>query len=129
LVSGEFVRFGLVGVVGFLVDAGALTLAVGYSFDLYSARVISFSCAVTTTWFLNRVFTFRSTSANLVGQWARFALVNAIGGLLNYGTYALLVWQVALVSIEPIIGVAAGSIVGMIVNFTLSKHYVFNQKL
>jgi putative flippase GtrA len=126
LIATAFIRFGVVGTIGFVVDAGILTLALAQSLDLYTSRLISFGCAVTVTWFLNRVFTFRSNSRDLVSQWARFALTNSLGGVLNYGTYALLVWQVTLIHSHPIIGVAFGSLTGMTVNFILSRRWVFN---
>ena len=74
---------------------------------------------------LNRVFTFRDRNADLIGQWTRFASVNLVGGLINYGTYAALVWQLVLVQVWPVLGVAAGSISGMFFNFALSRWYVF----
>ena len=50
---------------------------------------------------------------------------NAVGGLVNYTTYALLVatWNVA--TMHPVIGVAAGSIAGLAINFFLSRRVVF----
>lgn len=121
----QFFRFAVVGTIGFVIDAGVLLYVLSLDFDFYSARAISFLCAVTCTWLLNRVFTFCDRNEDLVGQWARFASVNLVGGLINYGTYAVLVWQLALVQVWPVLGVAAGSISGMFFNFALSRWYVF----
>ncbi|MDG2375029.1 MAG: GtrA family protein [Woeseiaceae bacterium] len=121
----QFFRFAVVGTIGFVIDAGVLLYVLSLDFDFYSARAISFLCAVTCTWLLNRVFTFRDRNEDLVGQWVRFASVNLIGGLINYGIYAVLVWQLAIVQTWPMLGVAAGSIAGMFINFALSRRYVF----
>ena len=54
----QFLRFGLVGAVGFLVDVGVLYAMHGLGLDLYTARVVSFLAAATFTWLGNRFFTF-----------------------------------------------------------------------
>ena len=82
--------------------------------------------AATTTWALNRCFTFRGQhDGTLLRQWAKFIAANAFGGLINYGTYAVLVAATALVAAHPFLGVAAGSIAGMFFNFAASKKLVF----
>lgn len=121
----QFLRFAVVGTIGFVVDAGVLLYVLSQEIGFYSARAVSFLCAVTCTWLLNRVFTFRDRNAGRLGQWVHFASVNLVGGLINYGIYAVLVWQLAFVQTWPVLGVAAGSIAGMFVNFTLSRRYVF----
>ena len=121
----QFLRFAVVGTIGFVVDAGVLLYVLSQEIGFYSARAVSFLCAVTCTWLLTRVFTLRDRNAGRLGQWAHFASVNLVGGLINYGIYAVLVWQLAFVQTWPVLGVAAGSIAGMFVNFTLSRRYVF----
>jgi len=58
-------------------------------------------------------------------QWARFLAANAVGFVLNRGTYAVLVTFVALCAAQPVFATAAGAIAGMFVNFTLSRTMVF----
>jgi putative flippase GtrA len=121
----QFLRFALVGVVGFVVDAGVLRLVISvFGVNLYTGRVISFLVAVTVTWALNRVFTFRHTGAR-AAQWLRFVCVNGLGGAVNFGTYALLVATLSSIRQNPTIAVACGSLVGMGLNFTLMKKVVF----
>lgn len=122
---GQMLRFGVVGGVGFLVDAGVLTLALALGLDKYGGRVLSYLAAVSTTFALNRIWTFRERRGGdtaLARQWARFAALNLVGFAANYGTYALLVSQTAL---HPVLAVAAGSLAGMGFNFILSRRYVF----
>lgn len=125
----EFVRFALIGAAGFLVDAGALTLATrGLGLDLYSGRVLSYLCAATFTWICNRRFTFAGADRSpAFVQWLRFLGANAIGGLVNYGVYALIVTFTAVGAAWPVIGVAAGSVAGLVFNFAVNKYWVFRR--
>jgi len=123
----QFLRFGVVGVAGFLVDAGVLTAMIWLGLGPYAGRVMSYLVAASTTFALNRAWTFRSASreAPVTSQWGRFLLLNLIGFAANYGTYAALVAGTAIVAAHPVIGVAAGSLAGMFINFGLSRRYVF----
>lgn len=127
MITRQFLYFSAVGVVGFLVDASTLYLAIGLlDAGLYGGRVISYLVAATVTWSLNRRYTFRERRrANRFAEWSEFLGANAIGGLINYGTYALLVSTYAVAATHPVIGVAAGSIAGLAVNFCLSRYVVF----
>jgi putative flippase GtrA len=55
----------------------------------------------------------------------RFLVANSLGLVLNRGTYAALIATVPLCVEAPVLAVAAGSVAGMIVNFTLSRQMVF----
>lgn len=124
----QFLRFGAVGTVGFLVDGGVLHAALGLlGLDLYSGRVVSYLCAATTTWALNRHYTFGAASTHPAArQWAKFLVVNIGGGGINYGVYALLVATFPLFAATPVLAVAAGSLAGLCVNFFASKKFVFS---
>ncbi|MGE0114236.1 MAG: GtrA family protein [Steroidobacteraceae bacterium] len=128
-VRSQFLRFALVGVAGFVVDAATLymvmhTLGAGH----YSGRAVSYLAAATSTWALNRRYTFIDRrDSNLLREWLKFLAANAAGGLVNYSVYAALVGTSGLVAAWPVLGVGAGSIAGLAVNFTLSRHLVFNK--
>ena len=123
----QFVKFGLVGVVGFGVDVGVLKLGMlVFGFGPYSARALSFCAAVFTTWICNRSFTFRGQRGGSASrEGLTFLLVCCGGFVLNYGTYAALVASVPFILHHPEGGVAAGSLAGMFFNFGLSKKLVF----
>ncbi len=126
VLAQEFLRFGVVGVVGFVVDAGVLYGMLALGAGLYGGRAISYVAAATATWALNRVWTFRGRGGGPVHrQWALFLVVNLLGFALNYGTYAVLVTFVPVVAAHPVLGVAAGAIAGMFTNFALSRRLVF----
>ena len=126
----EFFRFGLVGTAGFVVDAGILQICLSLlGLGPYVGRAISFAVGSTFTWFCNRHFTFRRRGRmHWFRQWSRFVLLMLIGGGLNYGTYAALVAGVPLFTAHPVLGVAAGSLAGMMVNFTTARHLVFRHR-
>jgi putative flippase GtrA len=123
----EFFRFAVVGVVGLFADMAALTFALEVlHLDVYSGRVFSYLVAATTTWALNRRFTFtRADTSSPFKQWLKFLGANAIGGVVNYAVYAAIVTYTALGADYPQIGVAAGSIAGLFFNFAVNKFWVF----
>jgi putative flippase GtrA len=124
-------RFGIVGGIGFLVDAGILAAMLAWGLGPYSGRVVSFLAAATTTFILNRSFTFRRDSrpeTHPAGEWLAYLGLMAIGGLVNYGTYAAAVALSEEVHRFPVIGVALGSIAGMAINFWSAKTLVFERK-
>lgn len=127
----EFLRFAAVGVVGLFADMAALTFALEIlHLDVYSGRVFSYLVAATTTWALNRRFTFtQADPSSPFKQWLKFLGANAIGGVVNYAVYAAIVTYTALGAEYPQIGVAAGSIAGLFFNFTVNKFWVFKPKI
>ena len=128
----QIVRFGAIGTIAFFVDTVALyaMLAIGSGF--YVGRAISYLVAVTFTWYGNRHITFAASRAHgtaaAAREWLTFVAANSVGGIVNYTTYALLVANVGLVRGYPVLGVAAGSLAGMTVNYTLSKFVVFRAR-
>ena len=131
LLRSRFARFGAVGAAGFAVDEAVLT-AGHYllGFDPYIARAISIFCAMTFTWWGNRTLTFAEHAASggapeLAAEWFKFVLANAVGALVNYGTYTLLVRFVPQPLGHPLVATAIGVGVGLVFNFTLSKRFVF----
>jgi putative flippase GtrA len=122
----QMFSFGLVGVLGFVVDAGVLYVALYLGLGLYAGRAVSYMTAVSATWVLNRRYTFERTgSHNRLHEWARFVVSQLSGATINLGMYALLVHMSPLVARYPIIGVAVGSLSGLLVNFSVARAYVF----
>jgi putative flippase GtrA len=133
----QIFRFGIVGGIGFLVDAGLLHLMLKLGLGYYGGRLVSFLAAATMTWLLNRSFTFRretatdgaSSPTHPAGEWLAYLGLMVIGGAVNYGTYALAVAFSDPVRRYPVLGVALGSIAGMAINFWTAKTMVFERKV
>ena len=123
----QLVRFCMVGTIGFVVDVSILYAVVNlFDSGPYFGRVVSYIFAATITWKLNRSFTFLSTRSNALHlEWARYLLSNIVGATINYGVYVLCLIYFNLTIDYLIIGVAAGSIAGLAVNFTISKLWIF----
>jgi putative flippase GtrA len=125
----QFATFCIGGVIGFIVDAGVLQLlVVGLSWDRYSGRLISFVAAATATWMFNRHFTFRGPRQHaLAVEWARYLLAMSGGFVCNFAAYSALVYFFNLDRQWLILGVAAGAIAGLGVNFAASRYWVYRQ--
>jgi putative flippase GtrA len=123
----QFLRFGVVGTVGFVVDSAVLLGMLALGLGPYGGRIVSYLAAASTTFALNRAWTFRAANrdAPVAAQWGRFVLLNLVGFAANYGTYAALIATTPLVAAQPVLGVAAGSLAGMFINFALSRRFVF----
>jgi putative flippase GtrA len=125
LVLRQFLKFGVVGTLGFVVDT-TVVYALRAALGLYGAGLVAFVVAATANWVMNRLWTFRGQgSLPPHREWARYMTTNLAGFVLNRGTYALLVTFVAVCARQPVLAVAAGSIAGMGVNFALSRTMVF----
>lgn len=125
----QMLRFGLIGTIGFLVDTATVYAAhFGLGLDLYTSGTLAYLTAASTTWLLNRRFTFPEARGQRAGpQWLRFVLTQLAGFALNRGTYALLIATVTAARAEPVLAVAAGSIAGMGVNFLAARFLVFRE--
>lgn len=127
-VARQMLSFSAIGVLGFVVNSGVLYIALSWGLGLYAGRAVSYMSAVSATWLLNRRYTFGSTTDdNKLHQWARFVVSQLAGATINLGVYALLVHSSPLVAHEPVIGVAAGSLSGLLVNFSIAKALVFDR--
>ena len=126
-VTGPFFRFAMVGAAGFVVDLLVLQLSIHVlGLDPYAGRGISYLCAATSTWIMNRHFTFAAERTDgLWREWARFLMSNAAGGAINLGIYAAMVGGGLPVVSEPWLALAIGSLAGLFFNFIASRKFVF----
>ena len=123
----QFVMFGMVGLVGFVIDTGTV-YALRQPVGLYVAghrrlfhrgdRHMVLQPAVDLS-------SCRTASDPWHVQWRRFLAANLGGFVINRGVYALLVTFVAVAARQPVIAVFAGAMAGMTLNFNLSRKMVF----
>jgi len=89
-------------------------------------RCASFLCASLVTWRINRSFTFRQgTAAGWLSEWMHYLWASSVGAMVNYSVFVLLVVALPLVTRLPTLGVGAGSLAGLAINFMLYKRVVF----
>lgn len=127
----QILRFGMSGVVGYLVDSLVLYAAMALGMGFLRGRLVSFVCAVIVTFFLNRRYTFAEQlqqAAARVPLWREFSAylaAMALGGLLNLATYWLVLMLIPHFPALFALAVGAGSLVGMVANFASAKWLVF----
>jgi putative flippase GtrA len=130
---GQFLRFCVVGTVGFLVDVAVLYAAVGL-LGWYGARVLSFMAAVTVTWWFNRSFTFThaaphedsATFCAILSEYCKYVGSMLGGAVVNYAAYVVTL-RLLHGPVAGVAGVAAGSIAGLAVNFFAARFIVFRR--
>lgn len=122
----QFLRFCVVGTVGFVIDAGILQLLVsGVDANPYLARIFSFLVAASATWWMNRRYTFEVEHRATHAEWMRYVAFMVLGALVNYGAFAITITVWELARAQPWLGVAAGSVAGLGINFLTSRRLVF----
>lgn len=123
----QFLSFCVVGTVGFVVDV-AILYALAPWLGWYAGRVVSFLGAATATWYLNRLFTFshlaKTAKFTAWQQYWRYIVAMLGGAGVNYLAYTITLhfnnspWA-------PTLGVALGSIAGLLVNFVSARRVAF----
>jgi putative flippase GtrA len=122
----QFVKFGIVGASGFVVNLAVFTLLQRLVPD--HARALQYNLIYTSSFFaggvsnyyLNRIWTFRSTG-HAVREGAQFLTVSAI---------ALLVGLLVSAFVSPWLGHGhrtwfVATVAGIFVNFFLNKYWTF----
>jgi putative flippase GtrA len=128
MAARRFAKFVAVGGIGFLVDAGVLTLAVRHlGASVYAARALSFSIAVFATWLLNRTFVFGTAGAGvpLGAEYGRYFVTQVVGAICNLAVFAALIEAVPRFVAMPVVPLAAGAVLGALVNYGGSAWWVF----
>jgi putative flippase GtrA len=127
-VHRQFASFAVIGGLGFLVDAGVLSLLMRAGTGFHAGRLFSFLVAVTFTWFMNRQHSFHPRGGEpLWHEWLRYLLAMTLGGSFNLAcSFASYHW-LPLAQRWPVLAVAVGSVAGMLVNFVTARQFVFRR--
>ncbi len=122
----RFMLFSFVGTIGFVVDVAVLGGLLSLRISPYIGQVVAYLVAATVTWGLNRKYTFRSSKSHEPQrQLVVYLGVNVLGGAVNYGVYAIGIHFFSIIYLHPFLGVALGSLSGLMINFIMSKRIVF----
>jgi putative flippase GtrA len=125
----RFSKFGLVGGVGFGVDTFFYLFIQFLGADHSTARFISYWCAATNNWFLNRIFTFKDKDKDHHGtQWLKYMMMCGVSFILNGGTYFLLTSYIDFFSEYKFLAFMIGIGFGMTTNFTISHLIIFKNR-
>jgi putative flippase GtrA len=125
LLLRQFGQFAVIGAFGFVWDT-AIVYATAPLVGPYVAGVISFVIVGTINWLANRFWTYRGLGHDAMHrQLVRFLITNAVGFVLNRGTYFALIATQPLFRHHLILAIACGAAAGMFVNFFLSRRLVF----
>ena len=130
LLKKQFAKFALSGTIGFVADSSVLYLLLAIGLGSYVGRAVSFLSAVFVTWRINRRHTFpQGDRPASWSEFGRYLLAMSAGGACNYAAYVLALRLVhAPPAIKPLLGVAVGSLAGMVVNFIGAKWWVFHRR-
>jgi putative flippase GtrA len=121
-----FERFLVVGALGFVVDALALYGFIALGLGALAARLPAFLIAAFVTWIAHRKYTFREAPGQArAGGWlsyVQYSAATTFGALANLCGYWL---TLILTTASPLVALAAGSAIGLILNYTMSRRWIF----
>jgi putative flippase GtrA len=110
LLESEFVRFCAVGASGYAVNLAVYAALLAAGLHYLAAAAISFLVAAGSNYVWNRTWTFRTSTAPLLGQGARALIVSALSlganqlflfVLVSAGAGHLVAQAVAIVLVTP----------------------------
>lgn len=126
--AARFLRFGCVGAVGFLVDAGILSSLMYLGWEPWAARALSFPVAVLATWLLNKAWTFSSQRPREgVGRWLYFG-IQVVGALINLGIFTMLISVIPGMRNTPWVSLAMAAVAALAFNYTATRLLVFHHR-
>ena len=124
--SRRFLRYAIVGGSGFVADASVLTILVnGLGYGHYISRIVSFSFAVTLTWWINRRWVFE-VGAPSKREYSGYFAVQLVGAVINLGIYVLTIELVPTLAPIPVLPLAVGASAALLANFYLVRRFVFS---
>ncbi len=84
LLISKFIKFGVVGCFGMIIDFGTTYLCKEiFKLNKYVSNGIGFIIAATSNYFLNRIWTFESHKEDIGVQYIQFMIVSTIGLGIN----------------------------------------------
>lgn len=84
LLISKFIKFGIVGCSGMIIDFGTTYLCKEIlKINKFLSNGIGFVLAATSNYFLNRIWTFESHNEEIGIQYAQFMVVSTIGLAIN----------------------------------------------
>lgn len=125
LLNASFVRYGLVGIAGLVVDLGLFYLlheAIGLNYVL--SNLVSSSLAVVNNFILNSIFTFKVRDKMLY-RFVSFYAVAVAGMVLSSGMLVLLIDGLHL---NSMLSKAFSVLVVAVVQYFINKSLTFSER-
>jgi putative flippase GtrA len=135
ILTTEFVRFGLIGGLGFIVDLGVFNILRTTIFDPSRmhdgpviAKLISTALAILVNWLGNRYWTFKDRRrTDVLRESVEFFAVSIVGMMIGLGCLWVSHYVLHYTSLlaDNISGNVIGLILGAIFRFVLYRVWVF----
>jgi len=136
LLKHTFVRFAIVGGVGFLVDLASMLLLSIWLPHLV-ARGVAFWIAASSNWWWNRHITFIDVQQTkhkkaAVLQWMQFLGSSLVAFVPNWGCYLFLlehpptIHHPMFMTLWPYLAMVPGVLLGMLLNYGFSRFWIFS---
>ncbi|QFY62096.1 GtrA family protein [Rhizobium grahamii] len=120
----KLLRFGMAGGLGFVVDAGLLSLLLHLTaLGPFISRLIAIAVAMATTWVFNRTFTFEPSRHSLAVEGFRYGSVGVTAALVNYGLYSALLLR--LPDLQPLAAMVLSTAASTLFSFFGYSRFVF----
>lgn len=118
----QLIKFSLVGVVNTAIDFVVFTLLTLTGLVPVLCNIISYSCGVINSYFLNRGWTFEKKGKNSISEFMKFVIVN----LLSLGASTLVLYLLNdTYSINVYLSKLMATFASLVINFLGSKFVVF----
>ena len=123
--SKIFIKFGLMGASGVLVNLGVLTILLATEMNKYIASPIAIACSILSNFHLNNSWTFRrwqtKDGVGLKGRKCNLGSILALG--ISYGTFVGL--SAAFPEVSPQIHQLLGIVPATLVNYFMNVYWTF----
>lgn len=128
LFGRELRRFVVVGGIGFCIDGGLLTILMKFDWDVIPARSLTFLLAVSSTWLLNRLWTFNSEKLiSIRREYVYYFGTQVLGAIINLSIFFVLIRIYPVFRDTPLIPLAFGAAVSLVFNYIMSKIIIFKR--
>jgi putative flippase GtrA len=119
----RLLRFGIVGSIGFAVDAAIVVLLVRAGVRPYLARIPSLTSAIFVTWALNRTFTYRVCVRRTLREVCWYSGIALSSAFMNYLCYAVLVY----LGFPPVVAVGIASVLLLAFSYYAYGRFAFGE--
>jgi len=124
----RLIQFCLVGSTGMVIDLGTYIILLRSGIAITLARGLAIWLAMTWNFWLNRRLTFSySRPDSILKQYPRFLASCGIGAFISWSIAVLIPHKVTMFANHLLLAATIGIAVGTLLNFLLSRYWVFKR--